>query len=55
MKKAIAIYTAIFALTVIIPALICFKDSGGQSDELVNIFKSNIDFVQDIIQVGCCR
>ncbi len=39
MKKALIIYAIIFAVTIIIPALICFTDTGENSgSDLVGIF-----------------
>ena len=43
MRRALVIYCTVFALSVIIPAVVCFaiKD-GGSSQELVNIFRSTV-------------
>ncbi len=40
MKKALIIFAVFFALTIIIPALICFVDfSSASSSDLINIFR----------------
>ncbi len=46
MKKLIIIYAVMFALTIIIPAIVCFfPESKANSNELVNIFRQYINLI----------
>lgn len=50
MKKTIIIYAILFALTLIIPAAVCFiTNEKSESDDLINIFR------QCITLIGCYR
>lgn len=43
MKKTLIIYAVIFALTIIIPAIVCFSTKNSSStQDMVNLFRSAI-------------
>ncbi|MCI9145357.1 MAG: hypothetical protein HFJ97_03220 [Eubacterium sp.] len=43
MKRALIIYAILFAITIAVPAIVCFgKFSGSSNGELVNIFRQCI-------------
>lgn len=48
LKKSLIIYAVLFAVTVAIPAIVCFGNfsEGGESDELVNIFRQCISLFE---------
>lgn len=46
MKKALIIYAVMFALTLLIPAAVCFgKSDAAQSEELVTIFRQCVSLI----------
>lgn len=46
MKRVLIIYAIFFALTIIIPALVCFLPENQESKkELLNIFNSMINLI----------
>lgn len=46
MKKALIIYAVMFALTLLIPAAVCFsKGEGTQNEELVTIFRQCVSLI----------
>lgn len=50
MKRVLIIYAIFFALTIIIPALVCFSPEHQESkNELMHIFSSMINLI------GCYR
>ncbi|MGN1420493.1 MAG: hypothetical protein ACI4XC_03125 [Eubacterium sp.] len=50
MKKAMIVYAIIFVLTIIVPVIICFTDTGkSDGSDLVGIFR------QCITLLGCYR
>lgn len=50
MKKILIVYAVMFALTILIPAIICFTNTAGSSDqELVTIFRQQLNLI------GCCH
>ncbi len=50
MKKILIVYVIMFALTIIIPAMVCFIETGGtENEELVTIFR------QCISLIACCH
>lgn len=47
MKKAIILYAIIFAVTIIIPAIICFTDTGKiSSSDLNTVFRECITLIE---------
>ncbi|MGN1329567.1 MAG: hypothetical protein ACI4V4_07695 [Eubacterium sp.] len=47
MKKAMIIYAIIFAITIIVPVIICFTDTGkSDGSDLVGIFNQCITLLQ---------
>lgn len=46
MKKILIVYIVIFALTILIPAVVCFtKQQQGNEQELVTIFRQCINLI----------
>ncbi len=46
MKKALITYAVIFALTIAVPALVCFAvEKQSTNQELINIFRQNISLL----------
>ncbi|MCH5320295.1 MAG: hypothetical protein J1E36_00930 [Eubacterium sp.] len=46
MKKILIVYAVMFALTILIPAIICFTDTtSGSQEELVTIFRQQISLI----------
>ncbi|MDD6619776.1 MAG: hypothetical protein PUE75_01615 [Eubacteriales bacterium] len=47
MKKAMIVYAIIFALTIIVPVIVCFTDTGkSDGSELVGIFRQCITLIE---------
>lgn len=47
MKKAMIVYAIIFTLTIIIPVIVCFTDTGkSDSSDLVGIFRQCITVLE---------
>ncbi len=46
MKKILIVYILMFALTILIPAVVCFtKSINGSEEELVTIFRQYISLI----------
>lgn len=46
MKKILIVYAVMFALTILIPTIVCFvKSGGGSNEELVTIFRQCISLI----------
>ncbi|MGN1203069.1 MAG: hypothetical protein ACI4RF_07210 [Eubacterium sp.] len=47
MKKILIVYVLMFALTILIPALVCFIQTSASSDaEMVTIFRQCISLIE---------
>lgn len=46
MKKILIVYIIMFALTILIPAIVCFTKSGGTGEEeMVTLFRQCITLI----------